>query len=232
MMRNGNVRQFLRMAIALIFITAAASAAAKQAPVQTTPPSVGEASGGTVAYLHSLLASNQLTLLRTASNDSYGASLFFQPDKLSYFVALFHGDVFWRVIQTDSERNAESIYRTFVQQSEHLAEVDIDAVRLQAGNAYAEHLMAINQQRLQNLQQDATRQQQQAQEVAVQQQQAQQQATTLSNDLRSSSSQLDAVKQRIQTLEAEQANPDLVLPPPPQTPAPASAPPAPAKQGN
>jgi hypothetical protein len=231
MIRNGNVRQFLRMTIALILVTAASSAAAKH-PSETSPaPTQGEASSGTVAYLHSLIDSHQLTLLRTASNDSYGASLFFQTDKLSYFVALFHGDMFWRVIQTDSERNAETIYHAFVQQSEHLAEVDIDAVRLQAGNAYAEHLMAINQQRLQNLQQDASRQQQQAQQVAAQQQQSQQQAVALSNDLRSNSSQLDAVKQQIQTLEAQQANPELILPPPPQ-PAAASSTPPPASPKN
>jgi hypothetical protein len=225
MIRNGNVRQFLRMTIALISVTAASSAAAKHAETVATPTQV-DGSSGTVAYLHSLIDSHQLTLLRTASNDSYGASLFFQPDKLSYFVALFHGDVFWRVIQTDSERNAESIYRAFVEQSEHLAEVDIDAVRLQAGNTYAEHLMTINQQRLQNLQQDANRQQQQAQQVAVQQQQAQQQAVALSNDLRSNSSQLDAVKQQIQALETQQANPELILPSPPPAAATSAPPPA------
>ncbi len=180
-----------------------------------------------MAYLRQLVDSHQLTQLRTASNGGYGATLFFQPEKLSYYVAMLHGDVYWRVIQTDSERNAESIYNAFVQQSEKLAEVDIDALRLKAGNTYAEQLVTMNQKRLQNLQADASRQQQQAQQIAVQQQQAQQQAVVLSSDLRNSSAQLDAVKERIRALEAQQANPELVLPPP-QPASPASAP-APAR---
>jgi len=82
----------------------------------------------------------------------------------------------------------------------------------------------MNEKRLQNLQQDAARQQQQAQLVATQQQQAQQQAVALSNDLRASSIQLDAVKERIRALEAQQANPELILPSPSQPAVPTNAP--------
>ena len=115
---------------------------------------------------------------------------------------------------------------SFAEQTQKLAQVDIDTIRLQAGNAYAEHMIEVNRTHLQNLQQDASYQQQQAQQVAAAQRQAQQQAVTLSADLHSSSSQLDAMKQRISELEQQQANPQLVLPPPPApaaTPAPAPA---------
>jgi hypothetical protein len=164
-----------------------------------------QASSGTVALLRQLVDTHQLTQLRTTFNGHYGATLFFQPDKLSYYVALFHDEAYWRVIQTDSEPSAETIYKAFAQQSETLAEVDIDALRLKAGNAYAEQMVAMNEKRLKGLQQDANRQQQQAQ----------QQAVALSNDLRNTSAQLEAVKARIRELEAEQANPEVVLPPPP-----------------
>ncbi|WP_458072484.1 DUF2968 domain-containing protein [Rhodanobacter sp. BL-MT-08] len=185
-----------------------------QAPVAQNTPAPAQASAGTVAYLRQLVDSHQLTQLRTTFSGNYGATLFFQPDKLSYYVALFHGDVYWRVIQTDSEPSAESIYRAFADQSEKLAQVDIDALRLKAGNSYAEQMVALNEKRLRSLQQDANRQQQQAQEVAAQQQQSQQRAVALSNDLRNTRNQLDAVKARIRALEAQQANPEMVLPQP------------------
>lgn len=185
-------------------------------------------SSNTVANLQRLIDSNQLTELRTTYNATYGASLLFQTSKLSYYVALFHGKQFWRVIQTDSYETAESIYRSFAEQTRQLAQVDIDTTRLHAGNAYAEHLIALNKEHLQNLQQDASYQQQQAQQVATAQQQAKQQAVTLSADLNSTSSQLDAMKQRIRELEKQQTDPALVLPAPSAnaTPAPTSSTPA------
>jgi hypothetical protein len=185
-------------------------------------------SSNTVANLQRLIDSNQLTELRTTYNATYGASLLFQTSKLSYYVALFHGKQFWRVIQTDSYETAESIYRSFAEQTRQLAQVDIDTTRLHAGNAYAEHLIALNKEHLQNLQQDASYQQQQAQQVATAQQQAKQQAVTLSADLNSTSSQLDAMKQRIRELEKQQTDPALILPAPSAnaTPAPTSSTPA------
>jgi hypothetical protein len=218
MIGSGHGRRLSRWLVALTFTGVSACAAPvhrSSTPAVQSKPAPAQASSGTLAYLTQLVDSHQLTQLRTTFNGHYGATLFFQPDKLSYYVALFHDDVYWRVIQTDSERTAESIYNAFAQQSEKLAEVDIDALRLKAGNAYAEQMMAMNEKRLKDLQQEADRQQQQAREVAAQQQQARQRAVALSSDLRTTSSQLDAVKARIRELEAQQANPEVVLPPPP-----------------
>jgi len=227
MIGSRKVQRYSRLLIALTF-TSASACASQTHPLNASDvqpnPAQNNASGGTVAYLHQLIDTHQLIQLRTTINGDYGTTLFFQPEKLSYYVAMFHGDVYWQVIQTESERNAESIYSAFSQRSEKLAEVDIDALRLKAGNAYAEQMVAMNEKRLQNLQQDAARQQQQAQLVAAQQQQAQQQAVALSNDLRASSIQLDAVKERIRVLEAQQANTELILPPPPQPAVPTNAP--------
>jgi hypothetical protein len=210
--------------IALALASFSAFSVAATVPSSATPAADGDAAGGSsVDYLQHLVDTHQLNEIRTTYNGKYGASELFQPDKLTYFVALFHDKVFWRVIRTDSMKNADDVYRAFVAQTEKLAQVDIDALRLQAGNKYAEQMVTLNQQRLQNLQQDAARQQQQSQQVAAQQQQAQQQAVSLSNDLRNTSSQLDTVKQQIRALEAQQNSTEIELPPP-QAPAAPAAP--------
>ena len=234
MIRSANARLLSGLLVALAFAGVSASAFGKSSanPVADQDAAArSTGSTGTVAYLRQLMDTHQLTQLRTTSNGNYGASLQFQAAKLSYFVVLTHGDTYWRVIQADSERDAESVYHVFAQQTEKLAEVDIDAIRLDAGNKYAANMIAMNQQRLANLQQDANRQREQAQEVVAAQQQAQQQAVSLTSDLRTSSSELDQVTQRIRALEAQQANPELVLPPPASAPAPADTP-APAKPAN
>lgn len=189
------------------------------------PPGAGDSPGGAAApaadgmpgstaaaNLQRLIDSHQLTELRTTYSASYGTSLLFQTDKLVYYIALFRNKQFWRVIQTESYEDAENIYNTFVKQTRDLAQVEIDATRLQAGKAYAERMIALNQKRLQSLEQDKGYQQQQAKQVAEAQQQAKQQAVSLSEDLNSTSRQLDSMKQSIEALEKQQANPTLLLP--------------------
>ncbi|WP_082190299.1 DUF2968 domain-containing protein [Frateuria defendens] len=188
--------------------------AATPAPAPEAPPPRGTADASTVDELRKLMDAHQLTEQRTTCNGSYGASLLFHADKLSYYVVLFHEKEFWRVIHTDSANDAKSIYRAFGTQTEKLAQVDIEAARLQAGKRYTDHLIALNEERLRSLQQDATHQQEQARQVVALQQQAQQQAVSLSSDLRNSSAQLDAMQQRIRALEMQQTNLDLTLPPP------------------
>jgi len=221
-------------ALALIGSATAASPASKKAPPASPPPSaekapvlsMDKASAATVESFRQLIDSHQLTEVRTSYNSTYGASLLFQAETLNYYVALFHGKEFWRVIQTESFDEAEGIYRMFAEQTHKLAEVDIDTMRLDAGKKYAEKMIAQNQQRLQGLMADASRQQQEARQVAQQQEQAKQQAVALTSDLHNTTSQLDAVKQQIRALEAMQTNPNLVLPTstPAPVPAPASSP--------
>jgi septal ring factor EnvC (AmiA/AmiB activator) len=90
--------------------------------------------------------------------------------------------------------------------------VYIDTTRLQAGKRYTENLVAYNEERLRSLQQEADLQRQQSLQVSAALEQAKQQAVSLSTDLRSSHSELDALNQRIQTLQAQQLNPALSLP--------------------
>jgi len=221
MTRSAGSRRFVGSMIALVLACTAVSATASSpaaAGGDSNVPTPGQVSSSTVDDLHKLIDSHQLVELRTTYNGTYGASLLFEADKLSYYVALFHGKEFWRVIQTESSDDAESIYRTFASQTQQLAQVDLDTIRLEAGKKFAEHMVALNEQHLQNLQQDANYQQQQARQVAAQQQQAQQQTASLTADLRSTNNQLDAVKQQIHALETQQTNPALVLPTPEAAP--------------
>jgi hypothetical protein len=194
--------------LAMIAVCTAIHAADNPAPASSVAP----ASASVVDEFHQLIASHQLTELRTTYNSSYGASLLFQPDRLNYYVALFHGKDFWRVIRTDSYDEAENVYHTFVAQTEELAKVDIDTLRLQATKQYTDRVVQMNQQHLQNLERDAEYQRQQAQQVAAQQQQAEQQSSSLTADLRASNNELDSVREHIRALEEQASNPTLTLP--------------------
>ena len=141
----------------------------------------------------------------------HGASLLFNANTLTYYVALFQEKNFWRVIKTDAVDNAERVYRTFAQQSEQLAQVYIDTTRLEPASATPSAWWPANEERLRTLQQEMEQQQAQSAQVSAALQ-AQQQAVSLSTDVQSTNSQLDALQRRIQILQAEQGNPELSLP--------------------
>lgn len=213
------------VAVAMMLVAPAAMAArgdraaAAEEPAARSAPVVRN----TVDELKQLMDARQLTELRTTYNGNYGASLLFNASTLTYYVALFQEKNFWRVIKTDAVDNAERVYRTFAQQSEQLAQVYIDTTRLEAGKRYTERLVAYNEARLRTLQQEMEQQQAQSAQVSAALQQAQQQAVSLSTDVQSTNSQLDALQRRIQILQAEQGNPELSLPKPDSVPSPAPA---------
>ncbi len=178
--------------------------------------------GNTVAELQRLMNAHALTELRTTYNGNYGASLLFHADSLNYYVALFHEKEFWRVIRTESVDNAETLYLTFAEQTKQLAQVYLDTIRLQAGKAYSEKLVAMNERRLRGLQQEVEQQRQQSLQVSNALQERKQQAVALSTDLRATNSQLEALNQQIKALQAQQVNPELSLPATPSV-APAAA---------
>ena len=172
----------------------------------------GQVSAASVSEIEGLMSSHALTEMRTTYNGHYGASLLFDADKLSYYIAMFHDKQFWRIIKTDTYGDAEAVYTAFGQQTVRLAQVELDAIRLQAGQKYSAKLVAMNQQRLQELQLASTRQQQQAQQIASLQHEAKQQSSTLSAELQSTDAQLSSVQAQVRALEQSQANPTLVLP--------------------
>lgn len=229
--RSASPRRVLFAIGTMVLMATSACASAPATSNNPMPPAPDAAAStqskvplSTVESLRQLIDNHQLTEVRTTYNSTYGASLLFRPETLGYYVVLFHGKEFWRVMQTDSFDDAESLYRTFASQTQTLGQVEIDTMRLDAGNKYAEHMIAVNEAKLRSLQQDANNQQQQAQQVAAQQEQAHQQAVALSSDLHNTNAQLDAVKQQIHALETMQSNPNLVLPTPAPAPATTSTP--------
>lgn len=215
------------LAMAMIVVAPPALAARGDREAAAEPVRSGPVVRNTVDELKQLMDADQLTELRTTYNGNYGASLLFNASTLTYYVALFQEKNFWRVIKTDAVDNAERVYRTFVQQTEQLAQVYIDTTRLEAGKRYTERLVSYNEARLRTLQLEMEQQQAQSAQVSASLQQAQQQAVSLSTDVQSTNNQLDALQRRIQILQAEQGNPELSLPK-----AGASGAPAAASDGN
>jgi chromosome segregation ATPase len=107
-------------------------------------------------------------------------------------------------VKTTSDAQAEQIYKSFVGQTEKLAEVDIRRIKLEAEKSYTEQLIAAQETRLNALQNDLVVQQQQEQNVSVQQDQARQQAQLLSNKQQAARNELRGLQTRIRTLEAQQ----------------------------
>lgn len=200
-----------------------AAAAEHTAEMGHTKYDVSHISGSTLDEIKRLMADKDLTELRTTYNGKYGASMLFYADKLTYYVVLFHNKDFWRVIKTDQVGQAENVYGTFAEQSRKLAQVDIDTIRLEAGKKYTEHLLAINNERLQSLHADLQRQHSQAQQIAQAQQHSKQEAVELTQTLQSTSSQLEDLRQRIEALKSRQADLHMQLPSAAQAQAPASS---------
>jgi hypothetical protein len=158
-----------------------------------------------VSELQGLIQSRQVSELRTAYNGSYGASLLFKPEDLTYYVALFQQKDFWRVLKTQSDKQAEATYRAFAGQSADLAEVDIKRIKLQAEYAHAEKLLASRSAQLSTLQADRALRLQQEEQVAARQEQSRQEATALADQQKDVREQLRDLQRQIDALQAQQA---------------------------
>ncbi|MDT4820419.1 DUF2968 domain-containing protein [Achromobacter agilis] len=169
------------------------------APALAAPPS------STVSELQGLIQNRQVSELRTAYNGTYGASLLFKPDDLTYYVALFQQKDFWRVLKTKSDKQAEATYRAFASQSAELAEVDIKRIKLQAEYAHAEKLLATRSAELSTLQADRALRLQQEEQVAARQEQSRQEATALAGQQKDVRQQLRDMQRQIDALQAQQA---------------------------
>lgn len=178
---------------------------AASTPVTPPAPPPAARPASTVSDLQSLIQNRQVSELRTAYNGTYGASLLFKPDDLTYYVALFQQKDFWRVIKTKSDKQAEATYRAFVAQSAELAEVDIKRIKMQAENAHAEKLLASRSAELSALQADRTVRLQQEEQVAARQQQSREEATALAGQQKDVRQQLRDLQRQIDALQAQQA---------------------------
>ena len=168
------------------------------ASVQTAPNS-------TVGELQALIQSRQVNEMRTSYNGTYGASLLFQPETLTYFVALFQQQDFWRVVKTDQHAQAEQTYRRFSDETRELAQEELRGVRLQAEYAFTERQLGERAAELTTLQNDLQSQQQQESVVAARRQQAKAQAELLAQQQSEARKQLQALQRQIKTIEEQQA---------------------------
>ena len=167
------------------------------ATVQTQPNS-------TVAELQNLIQNRQVNEMRTAYNGTYGASLLFQPDTLTYFVALFQQKDFWRVVKTDNRAQAETVFRRFSDETLSLAEEELRGVRLQAEYAHTERQLEKRAAELTTLQNDVQTQQQQESVVAARRHQAKAQAEQLAQQQQEARKQLQELQRQIRKLEQQQ----------------------------
>lgn len=166
------------------------------APVATT----------TVAELQDLIKNRKVNELRTTYNGSYGASLLFRPDDLSFYVALFQQRDFWQVVKTKSTQQAEATYRAFAGRTAELSQIDFERIRLQAENAKAEQELNDRAARLSKLQADHELRVQQDQQVASRQAQMQAEADRLSQQQQDVRTQLRALQRQIDALQVEQGS--------------------------
>jgi hypothetical protein len=181
------------------------------APMATVAPApvaapAAEESRSTAAQLQRLIRDNQVVELRTAYNDSYGASLLFKPDDLTFYVTLFQDKNFWRVFKTADEKLAQDTYRAFAAQSQDLAGADIRRIILQAQSARDGQQLVEHNAQLSRLQADQALRVQQDAEVARQQQRAGQDVQTLTSQQLELARQLQALREQIEVLEAQQAS--------------------------
>ncbi|MEB0013058.1 DUF2968 domain-containing protein [Glaciimonas sp. GNP009] len=177
-------------------MTSAAGSTAAAPTIDTANSTIGE--------LQQLMQGQGISELRTTYNGNYGSSLLFKSDNRTYYVALFQQKNFWRVVKTTSEVQAEQTYKSFVGQTEKLAEVDIRRIKLEADKQYTEQLISGQENRLLALQNDLAVQRQQEKTVSAQQDQARQQALALNNKQQTARNELMVLRNRIRALEAQQ----------------------------
>lgn len=168
------------------------------------PPPATAPSASTVSELQSLIQARQVTELRTTYNGSYGASLLFKSEDMTYYVTLFQQKNFWRVVRTTSERQAEATFRSFSQESTELAEVEMRRIKLQADYALSERLLTRRSEQLSTLQADQAIRQQQEQEVVQRQAETRSLAAELARQQDDAKRELRDLQKQIDALQAEQ----------------------------
>ncbi|CAB3784116.1 DUF2968 domain-containing protein [Pararobbsia alpina] len=159
--------------------------------------------GGTVAELQKLIQTNGVAELRTTHNGSYGASLLFDGNEMTYYVALFQQKNIWRVVKTMNDARADGIYASFVSRTAQLADVEIRRTKLEAQKAYTARLIALSEKRASSLQADLDNQRTQQAEVVARQQDVTQQAVELDSQRRAEQAKLDKLRRQIEQMREQ-----------------------------
>jgi len=162
-----------------------------------------QSAAGNVAELQQMIRGSDLKELRTTYNGSYGASMLFYPQEMTYYVALFQQKTFWRVIKTGDETRAEMIYKDFARQTVQLSDIEIRRTRLEAQKAFTDRIIALSQDRANRLQADLTVARQQQNIVDNQQQQTRAEATALAQQKSAAQAQLRDAQRQVQELQRQ-----------------------------
>ncbi|CDY75950.1 putative lipoprotein [Caballeronia glathei] len=158
---------------------------------------------GNVAELKQMVQSGQLVELRVTYNGSYGATLFFFPREMVYYVALFQEKRFWRVVKTQDENRADTVYAQFARKSYNLAEGEIRRTQLQAQKALLERVIAVSDDRARRLSADLAIARAQESQVSQRQQQTQAESAALQNEKLAAEQKLRALQQQVQQLQSQ-----------------------------
>jgi hypothetical protein len=181
-------------------------------PATATSPTVSESHvvQGDIAEMTALLKSAVLTELRTTYNGSYGASVFFLAQELTYYVTLFQDKSFWRVVKTQDRTRANSIYANFTQQTERLSKVEIEQIELAAQRQSLDHMIALAENSANRMRADLDIARQQQALAAERQLAAQAQTRALNVEKQAAQIQLGKLRSQVHQLQ-EQA--EMGLPP-------------------
>ena len=176
---------------------------------------VGDTSGdaqGNVAELMQMIRDSQLTELRTTYNGSYGASMLFYPDEMTFYIALFQQKKFWRVIKTQVDARAETVYADFSKNTAALADSEIRRTKLEAEKSFADRLIGVQQTRANRLQADLDVARAQQSQVADRQQEQQEAIRSLRAEQDTAQAQLRALQSKVQDLQRESDTDILPIP--------------------
>jgi hypothetical protein len=181
-------------------------------PAIATSPNASESRNvrGDIAEMTALLKSAVLAELRTTYNGSYGASVFFLAQELTYYVTLFQDKSFWRVVKTQDRTRANSIYAIFTQQTERLSKVEIEQIELAAQKQSLDHMIALAENSANRMRADLDIARQQQAFAAERQLAAQTQTRALSVEKQAAQIQLGNLRSQVHQLR-EQA--EMGLPP-------------------
>ncbi|SAK80834.1 signal peptide protein [Caballeronia catudaia] len=182
-----------------------------RADASSNMPEGAAAKNGDVAELEHLTAAGKITELRKSFNGSYGASLSYFPEQMTYYAALFQQSTIWRVFKTQNDGRAEAVYFDFAKTSMTLADAEIKRIKLEAEKAYADRQIAAQQERAGRLQADLDIARAQQGQVTSYQQEQQNAVRELRTEQAAAQAQLRALQLRVQELQ-KQADGDLPAP--------------------
>ncbi|MDR5746904.1 DUF2968 domain-containing protein [Caballeronia sp. LZ029] len=166
---------------------------------------------GDVAELETLITAGKIVELRRTSNGSYGASLSYYAEQMTYYVALFQQNNIWRVFKAQNDGRADAVYSDFAKTSTTLADAEIKRIKLEAEKAYADRQIAVQQERANRLQTDLDIARAQQSQVTTHQLEQQNAIRELRTEQAAAQAQLRALQTRVQELQ-KQSDGDLPAP--------------------